>query len=288
MRASLAVIAFLFAVPTQAQWIEAPGTGWVEVQAAHHRTDTRFDPSGDVVPLFNEDSRSVTTTLRLSGAVGVVRGVDVWADAAVHHLQFDDATRERTSTGLGDVRLFLRMGPGLLGVDDLPLAAAVRGGVKLPGNDFPVDAEIIPLTDGQRDYEILVEVGKSLHPLPVYVQAWAGYRWRTVNTAIDRKPGDERFFFVAAGGQGPENLPGGDRLSWKLAVDGLFGLAPERRFASFTVPLPNDARELVQVLPSLGVDAGPGTVELGARFPLHGQNLPAGPTLTLGYFWTWE
>jgi len=277
----------LWAPALKAQWVEAPGTGWVEVQAAHHRTDTRFDPDGAIEPLFNEDSRSITTTVRLTGAVGVVRGVDVWADLPVHHLQFDDATRERTSTGLGDLRFFLRAGPELAGVTDLPLALALRGGVKLPGNDFPVDAEIIPLTDGQRDWEVMLEVGRSLHPWPVYLQAWAGYRWRTVNDDIDRKPGDERFFYAAAGGRVPGD-GAGRRLSWKLAVDGFFGTEPERRFSSFTVSLPNDVRELVQLLPSVGYSVGPGTLEVGARIPLHGQNLPAGPTLTLGYFWSWD
>ncbi|WP_263809390.1 MULTISPECIES: hypothetical protein [Salinibacter] len=53
------------------------------------------------------------------------------------------------------------------------------------------------------------------------------------------------------------------------------------------------ARELVQVIPTVGWSVGPGAVQLGARLPVHGQStrsgrLPASPTATLGYFLSWD
>jgi hypothetical protein len=282
----LAVLVTLWSLagtPSAAQWTEAPGTGWLQVETLYHGTDTRFDENGTLEPLFNEDSRSLTTSVSFKGALGVVRGVDVWAEVPFHRLQFDDAVRERTSTGIGDPRVFIRLGSSLAELDDaLPVAVAVRGGVKFSAGDFPVDAEIIPLTEGQRDWEVLVEIGRSLHPWPVYVQGWAGYRWRETNDAIQRKPGNERFVYAAAGGSI-------DRFTWQIGVDGLFGTPPERQLSSgLVLPLPNDVRELVQVLPTVGYAVGPGAVEFGARIPVHGQNLPAGPSFTLGYFLTWD
>jgi len=266
--------------PSQAQWIEAPGTGWVKVQVAHQDTRERFDENGTVESYFNEDARSITTTVRLSAAVGLLRGVDAWVDVPYHRLAFNDVTRDRLTTGIADPRLFLRVGPSLVGRDELPVAVALRGGVKFPVGDFQISAEQISLSQGQRDWELILEVGKSLHPWPVYLVGWAGYRWRETNTEIERKPGDERLLYVAAGGTV-------DRLRWKLALDGQFGNPPVRRdFGG--IELERDRRTLVQLTPTLGWSMGPGAVEASVRVPLHGRNLPAGPVFTLGYFLSWN
>ncbi len=259
------------------QWVEPPGTGWVQLQFSHHDTRTRFNENANTVPYFNEDARSITRTGRLTGALGLWSGIDVWGEIPVHHLQFDDATRERTSAGIGDPRLFLRTGSSLLGIESLPLAVALRGGVKFPVGEFNVDAEVIPLSEGQRDWELLLELGKSLHPWPLYVVGWVGYRWREVNKTSTIKPGDERILYLGAGGHV-------DRFQWKVAVDGLFGRTPE--FSG--IPLETNRRALVQLIPRVGWSVGPGAVEAGARVPLHGRNLPAGPTVTLGYFLSWD
>ena len=142
-----------------------------------------------------------------------------------------------------------------------------------------MDAEIIPLGEGQRDWEAMLELGASFHPLPLYVMGWIGYRWREANEEIDWKPGDERFAFAAAGGQVRF-------LSWKLAVEGWSGRAP--RIQGITVV--SARREVLQFLPSIGTQVGPGTLELGARVPAAGRNLPAGPAFFVGYFtrWSWR
>lgn len=264
-------------LPGHGQWVEPPGTGWVTLQMAHQNTDMRFDENAARELLFNESARSITTTVRLTGAVGLWRGIDAWIDAPVHHLQFNDVRRENTNYGIGDPRLHLRVGPSVVGLDNLPLAVAVRGGTKFPLGDFEVDADVIPLSEGQQDWEVLLEVGKSLYPWPMYVMAWGGYRWRTVNPENGRKPGNERLFYAAAGGSW-------EQLRWKVALDGFFG----NRIQYSGLALSRSRRELVQVIPNLGWQIGPGVVEAGVRVPLHGRNLPAGPIFTLGYFFTWD
>lgn len=262
------------------QWIEAPGTGWASLRVAHQDTQMRFDENGTVEAYFNEDARSITTTVRFSGALGLWRGLDVWVDVPYHRLAFNDVTRDRLTSGIADPRFFLRVGPSLIGIDDLPVAAALRGGVKFPVGDFQISAEQISLSQGQRDWELLLEVGKSLHPWPVYIMAWGGYRWRETNADIERKPGDEWLFYGAAGGSI-------DRFQWKLALDGQFGQPPVRRDFG-NLKLDRDRRELVQVIPTLGWRIGPGALEAGVRLPVHGRNLPAGPVFTLGYFFSWN
>lgn len=265
--------------PSFGQWIEAPGTGWVDVGMAHQDTREKFDRRGHVVSFDSENARSIATTVRVTGALGLWRGVDAWMDLPFRRLEFNDVQGERLTTGIADPRMFLRVGPAVAGVEDLPVVVALRGGLKIPAGDFRLGADEISLSQGQRDWDLLLEVGKSLHPWPVYVMGWVGYRWREVNHDIRRKPGDERLFYAAAGGSA-------GRFRWKLAVDGLFGRPPVR--TDFDLVLQNDERELVQVIPTVGWKLGPGAIEAGLRVPVHGRKFPAGPVFTLGYFLSWD
>ena len=238
-----------------------------------------FNSIRNVEPLFNEDGRSVTTSLILNGVIGIYRGIDVWAQLPVHRLSFNDIAAERESFGLGDPRIYLRVGPGVFGTD-LGIPIALRGGVKFPVGDFPVDSEIVPLSEGQTDLELILESGYSFYPIPVYTTVWIGYRWRFTNDEIERKPGNELFGYVAVGGEY-------SKLTWKLALEGQMG----QKWESFTgtrIILAESQRELVQIQPALGWKLGEGVVELGTRIPIAGRNLPAGPALFMGYFYRWK
>jgi hypothetical protein len=270
--------------PSRGQWVEPPGTGWVNVQVAHQTTETGFNKNGRVVALdeLDPEARSTITTARVTGALGLVRGVDAWVDLPVHRQAFSGSGSNLLTTGLGDPRVFLRAGPSLFGAESLPLAVAVRGGVKLTTGTFENDAETIALSQGQRDWAALLELGTSLHPWPAYVAGWTGYRWREENEEIGRDPGNEWVFYAAAGGHVR-------RLQWKVAVDGFVGQPSLDTRSGFEFA----PRELVQLIPTVGWPVGPGTIEAGARLPLHGRStrsdrLPAGPTFTLGYFVTWD
>jgi hypothetical protein len=282
-------LAFALTVPTASgQWVEAPGTGWVQLQIAHQQTRDGFDEEGDVVPLVQtpgDDGQSVITTVRFTGALGLLRGVDAWVDVPYHRQAFNTSRRESedvSDVGFGDPRVYLRVAPSLLGIDAVPVA--LRGGAKFTSGNFRVRSDAISLSEGQRDWELLLEVGTNLHPWPVYVMGWAGYRWRERNEKIGRDPGGERLFFLAAGG----NF---GRFQWKLAVDGLMGTPSTRQTAAGALELP--PREFVQVIPTLGWKMGPGSLQVGGRIPVHGQStranqLPAAPTVTIGYFLSWE
>lgn len=259
-----------------AQWVEPPRNGWVQVSIYHHDTKTVYNSEAQKQRIF-AGGHAITTSTYLTAAGGLVRGIDAWLQVPVHRLQFNNAGGERDRIGLGDTRLYLRASPEVFGFRRLPVA--VRGGVKLPGGDFPVDAEIIPLGEGQRDWELMLELGASLYPFPFYVLGWAGYRWRERNDEIDWKPGDERFAFAAAGGQF-------GIVSWKVAAEGWSGGAARIQ----GIRIVSARRDYVQFLPSVGTRLGPGTLEVGARLPLGGRNLPAGPAFVLGYFtrWSWR
>ncbi|MEX0600178.1 MAG: hypothetical protein WD205_06025 [Rhodothermales bacterium] len=264
----------LFSVPAaSAQWVEDPGTGWIHAALFRHETSSVYDETGSRKEIFN-DGHATTISLFITGALGLFRGVDAWVQVPVHRLAFDDNLDDRLRTGIGDPRIFLRAGPELLGLNAIPVA--VRGGVKFVGGYFPIDAEIIPLGEGQRDWEVMLEAGRSFFPAPLYVMGWIGYRWRETNVEADWKPGDETFGYAAVGGTlGP--------AQWKFAVEGWRGEPPLIQGLSIS----SARREMLQIFPTVGWPVGPGVVEAGLRVPLAGRNLPTGPALVLGYFARW-
>jgi hypothetical protein len=214
------------------------------LQISGYGQNTRrfFSPDGDRQP-FLADSEFITRSVFLTGAVGVLDGVELW------------------------------ISPEAVGFD-FPIA--LRLGVKLPGSDFPVDATVLPLTEGQRDWEVTLESGHGFEERPFYVMGWVGYRWREANEEAARDPGDEAFGHLALGGTvGP--------LAWEVAGDGLWGRAPLAQ--GFL--LKGDARRLLQVLPTLSFPAGPGRIEASAQIPVLGKNLPVGTGFSLGYRLTW-
>lgn len=248
------------------------GGGWIQGAVFGQQADRFFNPSGSRQP-FLADSKFTTQSIFLTGAVGIATGLELWAQLPAHRLRVKSAGGNSRSSGVGDVRFAARIGSEIVGLD-IPIAA--RFGVKLPGSKFPVDATILPLTEGQRDWEVALESGYGFPNRSIYLMGWMGYRWREIHEEASRDPGDEAFGHLAVGG-----ALGG--ISWELAGDGLWGKAPVA--LGFTIP--GESRRLIQLQPTLGLDAGPGRVEASAQIPLMGQNLPVGTGFILGYRMTW-
>lgn len=152
----------------------------------------------------------------------------------------------------------------------------MRAGIKFAGTDFPIDSRVIPLSEGQTDYELALESGWAFKGVPLYVVGWAGYRWRTEDESTGRQPGDERFAYLAVGG------PWGN-FRLEIGLEMLDGLAPVQN----RVSIPGSARHLVQLSPAIGWAVGPGSLEIGGPIPLSGRNVPTGPGLSIGYLLTW-
>lgn len=249
----------------------APRAGWIMVSALRQSTTEIFNTLGDRQALL-ADGQFATTSAYLSAGVGVARGLDLWAQVPFHAMRYRDTGGARSRDGIGDVRAAVRVSPQLFG-RAWPLA--VRAGIKVPGSTFPVDATIIPLTEGQRDAELSVETGRALGH-GVYALGWVGYRWRSENVDARRDPGDERFAHVASG------------ITWRglrfeLGADYLSGLPP--RQLGFEVPA--SRRRMLQFSPTLGREVGRGTLEFTSVLPSVGRNLPTGAGFSLGYRVGW-
>jgi hypothetical protein len=248
------------------------GAGWIQLSGYGQNAHEFFNPDGSRQP-FLADSEFTTRSAFLTAAYGLLPGLELWSQVPIHRLGIDAASGVSTSTGLGDLRFATRAGSELIGLD-VPLA--LRAGLKVPGSDFPVDATVVPLTEGQVDLELSLESGVFLGELPIYLSAWLGYRWRTTNGEADRKPGNETFGHLAVGGFA-------GRFSWEVAADGLRGEAPVAQ----GITLEGEKRRLLQVLPTLGYGLGPGRLEVTAQIAVLGRNLPVASGLSLGYRYAW-
>ncbi len=250
-----------------------PGNGWVLTTFHRVRSTELYSSDGESLRFFG-NGEATTTSAFLTGAIGVTWGVELWAQVPIHALSFDDVTGTRERTGLGDPRVSLRIGSELFTHDIWPVS--VRAGVKFAGSEFPIDASVLPIAEGQADYEVAVESGWSFGNLPIYGLGWVGYRWRTEEAVSETRPGNERYAHLAVGG-----LVGSVRL--ELAIDALDGGPPSRSGILF----PASARRLVQLTPAIGWSVGGGSLELGAQIPVSGRNLPTGSGVSIGYLLPW-
>ncbi len=250
-----------------------PGNGWVLATFHRVRSNQLYNSDGTALQ-FLGNGEATTTSAFFTGSIGVMWGVELWAQVPIHSLNFDDVTGTRERTGLGDPRVSVRIGSELFSDDVWPIS--VRAGIKFAGSRFPIDASVLPLTEGQTDYELAVESGWSFDDLPLYALGWVGYRWRTEDAVSKTKPGNERYAHLALGG-----FLGSVRL--EVALDALDGEAPSRS----GLLIPASARRLVQLTPTIGWSFGAGSLELGAQIPISGRNLPTGSGVSIGYMLPW-
>ena len=256
-----------------AQWPEGRGGYWTKVSLFSHTTEDQFRSNGEVKPFLAANAQSQSLAVFFDALYGVTDRLDLWVQVPYFDLNFDDDADDRHSSGIGDVRVSARYNLFKLRGGSIPISA--RFTVKIPVVDFPIDAEIIPVGEGQWDYEAWLEGGASLYPIPAYVVVWAGYRWRALNEETTRDPGDERALLAEIGGTlaGP--------LGAKVVMDAIFG----KNGSIQGINVSGDEREIVYLAPTLTYQLTPSlSLETAARIPVHGKNYPAGSQFTLGFF----
>ena len=154
-------------------WVYPKRASWLKLAFAYQSTDERYFLDGERIPYFFE-GQNETTAAFLDFRHGLGAGFDVLFQLPIYNIRFDDLADERKSTGIADVRAGARWNF----LAD-PFVATVEGVVKFPTGEFVNDAEVVPVGEGQYDFEIGVEVGRSLWPRPGYLNGELGYRFRT-------------------------------------------------------------------------------------------------------------
>jgi hypothetical protein len=251
-------------------WVLPTHRSWAQVSVLHQDTTERYFLTGERIPYFF-DGRNRTTGAFLDVRHGVADRLELALQVPLYRLDFDDLADRRRSAGLGDLRLtgrwnWLRKGSTV---------ATVGAAVKFPTGKFVNDAEVVPVGEGQYDFDVSAEAGHSFWPRAAYATALAGYRVRTRNKQNGISPGDELFWSVEGGHRIVS------RLSAKVVVRGLHG----ERSTSFGLEIPTLKREAVYVQPGLVWDLGPDRgIELALPFTVRGRNWPAGLTAGVGFY----
>ena len=249
------------------------GAGWVQVSVVGSRATESYGPFGGRLS-FAGDSEFQTRSAYITGSVGVLDGLEIWGQVPIHRLTVEGPAGTSRSDGVGDIRGALRMSPELFGIYGVPIA--VRAGLKVSGSEFPVDATELPLSEGQRDFDLSVESGWTPPDRPVYAVGWIGYRWRAENKKVEYEPGNEIFAHAALGGSLAN-------FHLELGVDALWGAS----LVEQGIVLPSAKRRLVQLLPTVGTEVGGGSLEVSVPIPVWGRNLPVSRGVSLGYRMAW-
>ncbi len=231
-------------------------------------TTERYFLDGERIPYFF-DGRNQTRALFFEYVGGLTNRMDIKVQLPVFDVSFDDLSDERQSAGLGD----LRIEPRYNLIRD-PVVLTVGGTIKFPTGEFINDAEIVPVGEGQYDFDVFAEVGRSLWPANGYVTGKIGYRFRTENPETGIAFGDEILWSTELG------YRFSPKLSSKILFRGLHGFES----TSFGLDIQTLRREIVYIEPGIHLNLTPTHgIELTVPISLRGRNWPAGPVFTVNF-----
>lgn len=174
----------------------------------------------------------------------------------------------RRATGFGDIRGFLKVN-----LFNLRTLGTLKLGFKAPSGEFVNEDGLIPVGEGQWDFDAAVQLGRSFWPTPVYANADIGYRLRLRNAETDRVPGNEWTFLAEAGVQVRRKALVG------VKVHGIRGKAA----AVFGARIQSDIKRITYISPWISL--GPFrrfTLETAMNISVHGRNYPAGWMAVVG------
>ncbi len=174
-------------------WTQPKGKTWFRAGTMFQSTSERYFIDGRRIPYFFE-GHNRTVGFFFDFEHGVTEQLEVSAHLPFFGVTFNDLADDRQSNGIGDVRVGARYNI-LRG----PFVATIGGRVKFPTGEFVNDAEIIPVGEGQYDFEVKGELAHSFWPHPTYITGFIGYKFRTKNEENGISYGDE-IFWSAEGG----------------------------------------------------------------------------------------
>lgn len=188
----LALVLMLVAIASPLHagaWLQKRGSYYFKLSGNYIFTTTEFNHLGERLDIFQERvafenasfrdfsvfayaEYGLLETLTLVGTLPFKYMRTAHTELAGGGLVPIDVVTE--TAGLADLTIEGRV-PLLLS----PLTISAQGGIKIPlGYDSTPDNDGAPLGTGETDGILRVLAGKSLWPVPAYITAGAGYRWR--------------------------------------------------------------------------------------------------------------
>ncbi|MFQ5823725.1 MAG: hypothetical protein ACE5JB_06695 [bacterium] len=265
-------------------WTLKRGQLWIKSSVFYQKTDKRYYSRNQPCPLidcrkgqqvpfpFNGESR--VTAVYWDINYGLTDQIELDLQIPFFDISFKDdpnPLRPKTSS-VGDIRFGARYR-----FISKPIVSTIGVAAKAPTGLFNKDAEFVPIGDGQWDFEIQGQFGRSLWPLPGYVNVDIGYRFRfepDIETS-DLDPGNEFYFRGEAGYNIRRNI------LIKAALDGFWG----ERFTNRGTHLKfiDSERNILYFEPGIyWMFLAPWAAEASVKFSLSGKNYPSGQIFGFG------
>ena len=207
----------------------------------------------------------------IEGFYGVTNRFDLGIQIPYFDQEFSDDTRDNppSDAGFSDIRVFAKGR-----VFQKPVIFTLKTGVKMTTGEFRNEEGLIPVGEGQWDFEFIGQVGRSFWPWPLYGNVDIGYRVRMKNDELERDPGDEWLF----------NAELGYHITKQLLLMGkLEGLRGDPSIDFDIIENKSQIKRIIYLAPALVYSFHDNVgLELGVRYTLGGQNFPAGYQMTLG------
>ena len=233
--------------------------------------------SGQRVPFpFNGESQ--VTAVYIDFNYGLTDGLELRVQIPYFAIEFKDlANSERPkSTAVGDIRFGARYR-----FLTNPFVSTLRVEAKAPTGFFNKDSEVVPIGDGQWDLEFMGQFGRSLWPVPAYVNLDVGYRLRFAPDIATStiEPGNE-FFFRGEGGYNVLK-----NLLLKVALTGLYS----EKFVVENLTILDSQRRVLFFEPGIYLKVKENLAfESSIQFSLSGKNYTAGQVFNLGASYTFS
>ncbi|MEE2658701.1 MAG: transporter [Candidatus Latescibacterota bacterium] len=266
-------------------WTVPQGQLWVKVSYLQQNTDEWYidalDPELQDEGTFGQFSAGTRRPYYFNGEYDLkavfiegVYGVTDWLNFGVK-LPFsdqifhdDNRTDPPSDAGFSDLRIFSK-----IRVLQKPAIITLKAEAKIPTGDFKNEDGLIPVGEGQWDFDFLLQVGRSLWPLPAYANVDAGYRVRLENEEIFRDPGDEWLLNAEVGYLPTHNLLLALKFEYlKGRVGSLGGFQTDNLKQCIAYLVPTVAHSIHRST----------ALEAAIRISTEGRNFPAGCQFTLG------
>lgn len=256
-------------------WTLPRGAAWTKLSYFSQRTDEWYSAhrqwvAGTIVDAgvrtrYNFEGSYSSHAAFFEAVYGVSERLDVGLQVPYFSQRYADQTRGQplSATGVSDVRASVK-----LRLVEHPLVLSVQSAVKVPTGEYRNVDGLIPVGEGQWDFDVVLSVGRGFWPRSIYANAEGGYRVRRTNAQIDRDPGDEWFCSAEVGG----------RLLPRLRLMGKFELlrgSPAREFGGLINRSQIKRIRYAGAVVYFDMDERT-ALEAGARLSLGGRNYPAG------------
>ena len=261
-------------------WTLSPGRVWGKVTFFQQHAEEWYISNAEFVGVehkagtrrpYRFNGKYDSKAVFIEGFVGVTERLDLGIQVPYFDQVFeDDATfgNPPSASGFSDMRFFVKWR-----ALQAPAIVTFKPGAKVPTGEFRNEDGLIPVGEGQWDFDFFLQVGRSFWPLALYANVDVGYRMRTENKEILRDPGDEWVINGEIGYNPTARLMLATKLEMLRGRAGSsFGFESSSLIKRITYFAPTAALALPHDT----------TLEVAVRYSLDGRNFPAGHQVAVG------